>query len=168
MALENIVGKRVEWRWIIAFGFGLVHGFGFSFALRETMQFAGRISLPRCSHSTSAWSLGNCSCSRCSSLCSRGSSRYVVEERMGTIILSALVAHTGWHWMIERGDKLRQFPWPTLSAAMLASAMRWLIVMVFLAGLVWLVPGVLRYWTERSLVGKAEGMEPQMNTDEHG
>jgi hypothetical protein len=31
----------VHRRWIIAFGFGLVHGFGFSFALRDTLQFAG-------------------------------------------------------------------------------------------------------------------------------
>ena len=39
--------------------------------------------------------------------------RFVVAERMGTIILSALVAHTGWHWMIERADHLRQFRlWP--------------------------------------------------------
>src|SRR5581483_11212634 len=41
MAFENIVGTRVERRWVMAFGFGLVHGFGFSFALRQTMQFAG-------------------------------------------------------------------------------------------------------------------------------
>src|SRR4030095_440862 len=41
MAFENIVGARLERRWIIAFGFGLVHGFGFSFILREAMQFAG-------------------------------------------------------------------------------------------------------------------------------
>src|SRR5258708_25085368 len=47
MALENIVyaslGKSaaVSSRWIVAFAFGLVHGFGFSFALRETLQFAG-------------------------------------------------------------------------------------------------------------------------------
>src|SRR6185436_7512652 len=42
MALENIVGgTSVNRRWIITFGFGLVHGFGFSFALRQTMQFAG-------------------------------------------------------------------------------------------------------------------------------
>ena len=26
---------------MITFGFGLVHGFGFSFALRQTLQFAG-------------------------------------------------------------------------------------------------------------------------------
>ena len=28
--------------------------------------------------------------------------RYVVAERIGTILLSALVAHTAWHWMTER------------------------------------------------------------------
>ena len=26
---------------MVTFGFGLVHGFGFSFALRQTLQFAG-------------------------------------------------------------------------------------------------------------------------------
>src|SRR5581483_8925750 len=42
MALENIAGAgNAHRRWMIAFGFGLVHGFGFSFALRETLQFAG-------------------------------------------------------------------------------------------------------------------------------
>src|ERR1700687_6422056 len=42
MALENIVGvTNVQRRWMVVFGFGLVHGFGFSFALRQTMQFAG-------------------------------------------------------------------------------------------------------------------------------
>ena len=33
MALENIVGINPARRWIYAFGFGLIHGFGFSFAL---------------------------------------------------------------------------------------------------------------------------------------
>ena len=41
MALENIVGANIGRRWLIAFAFGLVHGFGFSFVLRETLQFAG-------------------------------------------------------------------------------------------------------------------------------
>ena len=41
MALENIVGLQPSAPWITAFGFGLVHGFGFSFALRERLQFAG-------------------------------------------------------------------------------------------------------------------------------
>ena len=42
MALENIAGEStLQRRWMMAFGFGLVHGFGFSFALRESLQFAG-------------------------------------------------------------------------------------------------------------------------------
>jgi hypothetical protein len=35
MAFENIIGAKLERRWMVAFGFGLVHGFGFSFALSE-------------------------------------------------------------------------------------------------------------------------------------
>ncbi len=41
MALENLVGTSSRRRWIAAFVFGLVHGFGFAFALRESLQFAG-------------------------------------------------------------------------------------------------------------------------------
>ena len=35
--------------------------------------------------------------------------RFGVAERIGTIILSALVAHTGWHWMTERGQQLMRY-----------------------------------------------------------
>ena len=43
MALENIVVPDARARrWIITFCFGLVHGFGFSFGLQHTLQFAGR------------------------------------------------------------------------------------------------------------------------------
>ena len=65
--------------------------------------------------------------------------RYVVPERIGTIILSALVAHTAWHWMIERGSELSRFEWPAMTAAGLAGALRWLMGLVIVAGLVWLV-----------------------------
>lgn len=42
MALENIIGSNVRRRWVLSFAFGLVHGLGFSFGLREGMQFAGQ------------------------------------------------------------------------------------------------------------------------------
>lgn len=65
--------------------------------------------------------------------------RRAVEERIGTIILSAIVAHTGWHWMMERWSVLRQFEfqWPELNAAFLAVLIRWLMVIVALGGTVW-------------------------------
>ena len=63
MALENIVGgSTVHHRWMIAFGFGLVHGFGFSFALRETMQFAGSHMLTSLLSFNLGSSWGSCWC----------------------------------------------------------------------------------------------------------
>ena len=64
--------------------------------------------------------------------------RYVVAERMGTIILSALVAHTAWHWMTERYGVLRQFrfQWPVIDAAFWVGAMRWAMLVVVGVGAV--------------------------------
>jgi hypothetical protein len=142
MALENIVGGiAVQRRWMITFGFGLVHGFGFSFALRQTLQFAGSHLLTSLLSFNAGVELGQLLVLLLLIPLLEVFFRYAVAERTGTIILSALVAHTGWHWMIDRGERLRQFrfAWPVLTAAMLASAMRGLMVMLILGALVWCV-----------------------------
>jgi len=65
----------------------------------------------------------------------------VVAERIGTIILSTIIAHTAWHWMTERFDQLRkfQFSWPVINAVFMLWVVRWLIVIMVLAGLLWIV-----------------------------
>jgi len=35
VALENLFRKKIDYRWLITFGFGLIHGFGFASALQE-------------------------------------------------------------------------------------------------------------------------------------
>jgi hypothetical protein len=72
----------------------------------------------------------------------------VMPERIGIIILSALVTHTGWHWMLERGAQLGKFPFPRLDAALLASAMRGLMAVMVLAVAVLMVNAVLRRWLQ--------------------
>ncbi|HET7698948.1 MAG TPA: HupE/UreJ family protein [Vicinamibacterales bacterium] len=140
MALENIAGAtNVQRRWLIAFAFGLVHGFGFSFALRETLQFAGSHLLT----SLLAFNLG-VEAGQLFVLAMLVPAlqllfRFVVAERVGTIMLSALVAHTGWHWTAERWDRLRQFEAPALSIAGVTGVLRWLILMVAAAAVVWLI-----------------------------
>jgi hypothetical protein len=140
MALENIVGSEYlrQSRWIIALAFGLVHGFGFSFALRQTMQFAGSHVLTSLLAFNIGVELGQLLVLIIVVPALQLMFRYVVAERMGTIILSAIVAHTAWHWMIDRGRDLSRFDWPAMSIAGLASAVGWLTVLVILAGLVWL------------------------------
>jgi hypothetical protein len=139
MALENIVGSNVQRRWIIALGFGLVHGFGFSFALRQNLQFAGSHLFTSLLSFNVGVEIGQLLVIALLVPLLELLFRFVVAERVGTIILSALVAHTGWHWMLERWERLRQFGWPAFSSAQIAAAMRWLLVIVILVGSVWLV-----------------------------
>jgi hypothetical protein len=140
MALENIVGSNAGRRWMITFGFGLVHGFGFSFALRQTLQFAGSYLLTSLLSFNLGVELGQLLVLLVFIPALDLLFRRVVAERIGTIILSTMVAHTAWHWMAERFDRLRQFQfiWPAMNAAFMLWVVRWLIVIVVLAGLLWL------------------------------
>ncbi len=158
MALENIVGgSTVNRRWMITFGFGLVHGFGFSFALRQSLQFAGSHLLTSLLSFNLGVELGQLLVLVLLIPVLDILFRFVVAERMGTIILSALVAHTGWHWMMERWEILRQFrfEWPAFNAALLASLLFWLMLLAIFAGSIWLVSTVLRHREERRVEGKA-------------
>src|SRR2546430_1459823 len=145
MALENIVGSNIERRWMITFAFGLVHGFGFSFALRQTLQFAGSHLLTSLLSFNVGVELGQLLVLLLLVPALELLFRYGVAERIGTIILSAIIAHTAWHWMTERAETLRQFKfgWPALTATFMLTVVRWLLIGVSLAAAVWLV-GVLR------------------------
>jgi hypothetical protein len=146
MALENIVAARLERRWLITFGFGLVHGFGFSFILRQTMQFAGQHLLVSLLSFNVGVELGQLLVLLLMIPALELLFRFVVAERTGTIIVSALVTHTAWHWMIERWDKLRQytFEWPQINVLFLLALTRWLLIGVGIAALIWLGRGVMR------------------------
>ncbi len=136
MALENIVGARLERRWLIAFGFGLVHGFGFSFALSQSMQFAGSHLLTALLSFNVGVELGQLLVIAIAVPAFNLLFRRVVNERVGGIIVSAILAHSAWHWMAERAAVLREyrFTWPVLDAATAATAMRWLMLLLIVVG----------------------------------
>jgi len=151
MALENIAGFRPHRRWAVAFAFGLVHGFGFSFLLRDSLQFAGG----HLASSLLAFNVGVelgqlfillLAIPLLELLFRRG-----VPERIGVGILSALIAHTAWHWMTERGEELLQYrvaP-PVLDALFLAAALRWLMLALVVGGVLALMSAGVRRWSRR-------------------
>jgi HupE / UreJ protein len=159
MGLENIVTAKLRRRWLITFGFGLVHGFGFSFALRDTLQFAGSHLLVSLLSFNIGIELGQVLVLVLLIPALGLLFRFVVAERLGVVILSALVTHTGWHWLVERWERLRQFRfvWPTFDALLLASAMRWLLVIVIAAALVWLIFTALQRHGEGGAKDEAVG-----------
>jgi hypothetical protein len=155
MALENIIyaatgkiGSDLSRRWIIAFAFGIVHGFGFSFALRNSLQFAGDHLLTALFGFNIGVEIGQLAVLLVLVPALGLLFRHVLPEKLGVIILSVLVAHTAWHWMLERGEQLAKFPLPTLDAAFLAGAMRGLMAVLILAAVVWIANG----WLARHLL----------------
>lgn len=139
MAFENIVGARLEHRWLVTFGFGLIHGFGFSFLFSDTLQFAGGHLLSSLLAFNVGVELGQMFILLLVIPLLALFFKYVVAERVGTILLSALVAHTAWHWMMERGVTLGayQFQMPVFNAEFFAGLMRWGMLLVIIAGVVW-------------------------------
>jgi hypothetical protein len=149
MALENILGAQLHRRWLIAFGFGLVHGFGFSFALKESLQFAGSHLAVSLFTFNLGVEIGQILVLALAVPLVSLAFKRVVAERLGIIILSAFVAHTAWHWMVERGASLSEysFTMPALDLAFVASAMRAAIVLLISAGAVWGLAEVYKKWS---------------------
>ena len=101
MALENIWDPKINRRWMLCAIFGLFHGFGFSFALHETMQFAGSHFLL----SLLSFNVGV----EAGQLVVLAIGVPVVQmllnktcSKTGVVVLSAVIAHVAWHWMEER------------------------------------------------------------------
>src|SRR5499427_3415227 len=133
-------------RWLATFGFGLVYGFAFSFGLRQMLQCGGTHQLTSVVSCNAGIELGQLLVLVALVPALNLLFGFVVSERLATIILAAIVGHTGWHWLGGTYAVLRQFrfEWPVLDAAFLASAMRWAMLAVIAVALYWLVFSVLR------------------------
>jgi hypothetical protein len=145
MAVENVLSvwlgsdspASLRWRWLVAGAFGLVHGFGFSFVLQQDLQLAGSHLLL----SLLAFNVG-VELGQLAVLLLVVPILAVLLQRpkvrpAGIIILSALIGHVAWHWMVERLEALRFVRWPPLE-----EALGWLLagaaLLAVVGGAVWL------------------------------
>lgn len=164
LAVENVLWPRLARRWLIAAGFGLVHGFAFAQGLAETLQFAGaHLAL-----ALAAFNLGieigqvvalllaipvlNCLF------------RVEALRRHGTLLISILVGHEAWHWLVARAGQIDVADWrlgevlgEVLGEALgewagALDALAWAMTAAFAAALMWLAATrLMRY---RSGVGE--------------
>jgi hydrogenase/urease accessory protein HupE len=132
MALENIMGIRLDRRILITGLFGLVHGFGFSYGLQENFQFAGTHLLVSLLGFNVGIEVGQILVLTVMLPALALVQRYVLPGRIGMIILSAIAADTGWHWMIDRASAFWDTRWPQPTVAGLVILAAW-IAGIFLA-----------------------------------
>jgi hypothetical protein len=158
MAIENVVAasaartptstraRQIGGRWAFAAGFGLIHGFGFSFALQETLQFAGSHVVMSLLSFNVGIELGQLLVLLFLVPLLNAGFRYVVAERIGVIVLSVIIAHLAWHWMAERFALLREFNlrWADAREAVLDSGMPTLLGILTLVTVAWLAARRIR------------------------
>ena len=152
MAFENIIGPKLDKRWIVAFGFGLVHGFGFSFLLSESMQFAGSHLFTSLLSFNLGVEIGQLFILALVLPALNLLFKYVVAEKTGAILLSALVAHSGWHWMTERNDRLNEyiFVMPEFNAEFYAELIRWGMLAIIIAIASWSMYELYKWINKRA------------------
>jgi HupE / UreJ protein len=143
MALENVLRPNLRWRWLVTALFGLVHGFGFSFMLKNQLQFAGdQLML-----SLLAFNAG----------IEAGQLVFIVitipllallfqmplNERLLTAVISAFVALTAGRWLVERWGTLTNAAWPAIEPAVAAV---WIALVGALALLAWTLLSRAALW----------------------
>ena len=143
MAFENIMGSKVARRWVVAFAFGLVHGFGFSFALSESLQFAGAHLLASLLSFNIGVEAGQLFVLALVVPLLRLFFGRWLPEVSGVIVLSAILAHTGWHWMLDRGGALLQYDisMPLVTTSLWLTAGRWMMLLMLVLVTLWGLKG---------------------------
>lgn len=146
MAAENILGVSLKNRWLVTFGFGLIHGFGFSFLLTESMQFAGNHLFSALLAFNIGVELGQLFVLAIAIPVLYLFFKLIKHEKSGVILLSALVAHQAWHWMTDRGSQLFEYAyeWPEFNVYFVAGLMRWGMLLIIVAVLGWLLFSVFK------------------------
>ncbi|HBY98045.1 MAG TPA: hypothetical protein DEP84_29565 [Chloroflexi bacterium] len=145
MGLENIVvtltGADLRQRWLVTSSFGFVHGFGFAYGLQQSLQFAGSHLLLSLLSFNAGIELGQVLVLLVVLPLLGLLFRYFLAPRYGVVILSALLVHTGWHWMLERAERLQLVGWPVPDAAAMVILARLALVVLLTVGAVWILVG---------------------------
>ncbi|NDB70883.1 MAG: hypothetical protein EB015_23300 [Methylocystaceae bacterium] len=138
-AAENILSSHLNGRWITSFWFGIIHGFGFSFGLRDSLQFAGDHLLISLLAFNLGIELAQILFILAGLFCLKLLYARLESQRLGMILLSAIVGHAAIHWMMERGDILSKFPLPNFDVVFAIGFMRALMVGLALALFLWVI-----------------------------
>jgi len=128
MAIENILKSEQERRWPLVFAFGLLHGFGFSFALSETMQFAGSHLITSLLAFNLGVELGQILIVCLTVPIINLIFQWTEKERIITVIVSVVVAHTAWHWMLDRYEVMKAYNFSGFLDHSGSSIINWVIV----------------------------------------
>jgi hypothetical protein len=138
MAFENLIAPNLARRWVITGIFGLVHGLGFSFALRDELQFAGDHLVLSLVSFNIGIEIGQLLVLLTVLPVLAWVARWPLAARYTPIVVAMGVVVTASLWLLERAAALAAIAWPSITAEYYGAVVRVL-------GMVLVVGGV-GYW----------------------
>jgi hypothetical protein len=139
LAIENVVAPSLRRRWLVAPVVGVLAGFGLGHGLADDWQFAGSHPVAAAISFDAGVALGAVIALGLAFAALRVGFRYALGERAGVVVLSAILGHLGWHWMMEWGHPAAHAV-ALLSSASTAALAWWLLLGLVVGRTAWFFP----------------------------
>jgi hypothetical protein len=106
LAIANLASPSLRRRWLIAASVGALGGFGLGRLLADAGQFAGNHPLVAVASFNVGVALGEVVGMALAFFALRALFAAVRSPSLGVIVVSAIVGHASWHWMVDGGREL--------------------------------------------------------------
>jgi len=140
LAIGNLATPSLRRRWFISAIVGAFGGFGLGHLLADVLQFAGAHRVASVVSFNVGVALGEVVMLALGLAALRLLFARVLGPALGVVVLSAVLGHMGWHWMVDEGHELvHELGHTGLSTALLVIT-PWLLPALLVGGLAYFLP----------------------------
>ena len=140
LAVENVVAPNLRRRWFVAAVVGALGGFGLGHLWAEQRQFAGAHTRVSLASFNLGVALGEVAALLVVVVVLRLLYAHVLGARLGVIIVSAMLGHMGWHWMLDGAHGLRHATSAGVWTAPTVAVAWWLVMGLLVGAAAWFLP----------------------------
>jgi len=140
LAFENVFAPSLRRRWFVASVIGVLSGFDFGHALRDDWQYAGAHRSISAVAFNVGIALGELAALALAFIALGLVFTYVTGKRTGLVVLSIILGHAAWHWMVDSGHVLGHAAGAIVSTASVAVVTWWILVGLLVGGFAWFLP----------------------------
>jgi hypothetical protein len=150
LAIENVVAPSLRRRWFIACVVGVLSGFDFGHLLADDWQFAGAHAVLSAVSFNLGVALGDGVALVLAFVALGIVFTYVTGQRLGVVVLSVVLGHAAWHWMLDSGHGLEHAASGIVSTRSVAVVAWWMFLGLLAGGVAWFLPERFDAATQRT------------------
>jgi len=140
LAIENVVAPSLRRRWFIASVVGVLSGFDFGRVLADDWQFAGAHAVLSAVSFNLGVALGDGVALVLAFVALGIVFTYVTGQRLGVVVLSVVLGHAAWHWMLDSGHGFEHAASGIVSTGSVAVVAWWMFLGLLAGGVAWFLP----------------------------